>query len=252
MINLADKPIDVKEYIEWYNKKFDCKINDYYEYYEHATLKLKKNLLGVGFIEKMNIQLRDWQDRYFIDSNGFNLFYSSFDLELVIKPFNSVIDKSFRKNILLNKNFPNEPTNGWITHENWFERINDIIRGVIVVKYIDGVDFVVSKLKEFSDDNSYGLRTFFEARDEGYYASHCYLTISQSVIKHNWTKKDIDLQVEIQITTQLQEVIRKLLHQYYEETRCCKKMKNCHGNGIIETSNFQQITWAISFTMWRE
>jgi hypothetical protein len=35
----------------------------------------------------------------------------------------------------------------------------------------------------------------------------------------DWNKKTKNISFEIQITTQLQEVIRRLLHEYYEEKR---------------------------------
>ena len=34
-----------------------------------------------------------------------------------------------------------------------------------------------------------------------------------------WDTERIDVSIELQITTQLQEVIRKLLHSYYENVR---------------------------------
>lgn len=59
----------------------------------------------------------------------------------------------------------------------------------------------------------------YKAREEGYYAAHFYTKQAFEVPKIDWDTKEIDFSIEIQITTQLQEVIRKLLHKYYERKR---------------------------------
>ena len=41
-----------------------------------------------------------------------------------------------------------------------------------------------------------------------------------------WESTKTEISLEIQITTQLQEVIRKLLHSFYEERRSEKPQKN--------------------------
>jgi ppGpp synthetase/RelA/SpoT-type nucleotidyltranferase len=57
--------------------------------------------------------------------------------------------------------------------------------------------------------------------EDGYYAAHFY--IYQDVRYNSGVKRlaniDLNLRVEIQITTQLQEVIRKFLHKIYESGR---------------------------------
>ena len=59
----------------------------------------------------------------------------------------------------------------------------------------------------------------FEAKEEGYYAAHLYIRPEFEIPEVTWNTKRIKVSIEIQITTQLQEVIRKLLHKYYEQRR---------------------------------
>jgi predicted NAD-dependent protein-ADP-ribosyltransferase YbiA (DUF1768 family) len=58
-----------------------------------------------------------------------------------------------------------------------------------------------------------------EARPEGYYAAHFYARNEFEISKLDWDTERVSVSVEIQVTTQLQEVIKNLLHTYYEKRR---------------------------------
>ena len=138
---------------------------------------------------------------------------------IVIKPFASLVLKTYRKNILDNKNWPTEPQEGWILPTNWFTRINDIVRTLIEVKYLDGVGFMIEKIKSQCELSHISCNVFLEAREEGYYAAHLYLKQNFEIPRENWDTEKVDVSIELQITTQLQEVIRTVLHDYYENRR---------------------------------
>lgn len=87
------------------------------------------------------------------------------------------------------------------------------------MKYLDGVEFLVEKIKSLDND----CKVEFKAKEEGYYAAHIYINRIFEIPKLDWNTRKEEFLVEIQITTQLQEVIRKLLHKHYEENR--KKLK---------------------------
>lgn len=59
----------------------------------------------------------------------------------------------------------------------------------------------------------------YEARDEGYYAVHLYVYDDFNIPKLSWDTEPKHLSIELQITTQLQDVIGKLTHKYYEDRR---------------------------------
>ena len=82
---------------------------------------------------------------------------------------------------------------------------------------------MIDKIKFICEQQSLPCQIFFEAREEGYYAAHLYTKQKFEIPKVTWDTEKVEISIEIQITTQLQEVIRKLLHKYYEERR--KKVK---------------------------
>ena len=64
----------------------------------------------------------------------------------------------------------------------------------------------------------------FEAKEEGYYAAHMYVTNKFEIPKMGLGTEFVNVRIEFQITTQLQEVIIKLLHKYYEKRRKQEKL----------------------------
>ena len=108
----------------------------------------------------------------------------------------------------------------------WFGRINDIVRSLLVVKYLDGVTFAAAQIFEIAKALGTPCDTELKARDEGYYAAHLYFPVSCEIPRENWDTEKATILVELQITTQVQEVIRKLLHTYYEERRVTREQES--------------------------
>ena len=161
---------------------------------------------------------QDIEDEYTAISD-YKLFATPEHPTLLLKPYESLLNKSFRKNVLLNHGWPRPPGGGWITPANWYEKTNDIVRTTIVVKYLDGVEFLIDRIREIAGSHSHKFDVDYEAREEGYYAAHCYVTFEVEVPKLNWDTEILKVRLEIQVTTQLQDVIRKLTHDYYEIRR---------------------------------
>ncbi|WP_430499417.1 hypothetical protein ACQRWP_29465 [Micromonospora trifolii] len=162
--------------------------------------------------------LREYNDEY-LTTTGYQLLVNADAPPLYLKPYESLLDKSFRKNVVNNHQWPEPPASGWITPGNWYRLTNDTVRTTLVVKYLDGVDFLVKKLKETADECGHQFTVDFEARDEGYYAAHCYIGFDLEIPKIDWDTEVVRVRLEIQVTTQLQDVIRKLTHDYYERRR---------------------------------
>lgn len=138
---------------------------------------------------------------------------------VVTKSLDSLLNKAYRKDILHNDNYPSAPKDGWISQDNWFVKINDIIRTSFEVKYLDGVEFLLEKMQKVADDTKTIFSYSYEAREEGYYAAHASATVQLSLLSQEWEKHPVNINVEIQVTTELQEMIKGLLHKYYEENR---------------------------------
>lgn len=93
------------------------------------------------------------------------------------------------------------------------------MRTSLVVKYLDGVKFLTKSLETLAEAEKIDFKHDLQARDTGYYASHTYAKFSASVPDHLWQARTVKFDLEIQITTQLQEVIGRLTHAQYEVRR---------------------------------
>lgn len=213
------KPTCVEEYLKWMRKTHNVEISNRTRvYYDSVVNKLRSDFSSHAFWQQLLGRWVEIHQDYQVKTT-YPLFLDLSPPSLVVKPYDSFIEKTFRKNILQNRDWPNPPKKGWVLPTNWFESTNDLIRTLVVVKYLDGVDFLVEHLKSESKKDGLNGNSYFEARDEGYYAAHFYLRLPFEIPQESWDTKTVNIDVEIQITTQLQEVIRKLLHEHYEKRR---------------------------------
>jgi ppGpp synthetase/RelA/SpoT-type nucleotidyltranferase len=83
---------------------------------------------------------------------------------------------------------------------------------MVIAKYLDGVKKFETIQNSYFSGKSVNYKIYFEARDTGYYACHSYLDFVYPVNNQIY-------QIEIQITTQLQENIKMLTHKYYDKKR---------------------------------
>lgn len=125
-----------------------------------------------------------------------------------LKPYSSFIGKGFRRNCLENEHWPDPPPEGWWLPDSWFRLAKDIVRTSLVVKYLDGVRFLGERLVSLADTHGLESDLTWEARAEGYYAAHLVTQHEVEIPRENWDTERITASVEIQVTTQLQEVIR--------------------------------------------
>jgi len=243
-LSSSRKPQNVTEYLKWLKERHNILLDKRIEnYYKKVTTYIKNELKQTDLWKTLIDNLKEYNDEYRLINKGYILLLESPEsVELMIKPFDSLVDKSYRKNILNNKNFENPPARGWILPDNWLSEVNDIIRTTIVVKYLDAVEFIIEKLKHyFKIECGKRCRSYFEAREEGYYAAHLYFKHDIEIPSIDLGTESIEIPIEIQITTQLQELIRTLLHKYYGEKRLKTQKKKGNGNGIIKVMNLLQI-----------
>ncbi|NQY07522.1 MAG: hypothetical protein HRT68_15330 [Flavobacteriaceae bacterium] len=213
------KPKNEIEFKTWLKTELGFDVNEKYEYYfETVVKKLKTDFENSVFWTTLLSELNEINDKYFTKT-GVHLLIPTNKPKVYTKSLNSVIIKSYRKNILNNSEFPNPPKNGWITPDNWFESINDIIRTTITVKYLDGVEFIINEISTLCDNHTLSFASSFEAREEGYYAAHSGVKIPFSIPDLNFSPISKSINIEIQVTTQIQEIIKTLLHKHYEEKR---------------------------------
>jgi len=215
---MMDKKPTLADYHAWLATELKCDTRNIRAYYQAVTSKAKNDLENGSFWVELNRQIREFDDQYLVQT-GFPLQMNAKPLEVLVKPFDSFFLKTFRKNIAENRNWPDHPDKGWLNPNACFEKINDVLRTLLVIKYLDGIQFFADKLKSFCDEQKVDCRVYLEARNDGYYAAHTYVKQAFEIPKATWDTEIIDITIEIQATTQLQDAIRKLLHKYYEERR---------------------------------
>ena len=212
------KPETVDDYWKWLHQEFNIDNSTKHEkYYNTVMNSVERQFYNSCFWKEL---LSKWEaiDQEYFATTGFNLFFDKLK-QVYIKPYESMVDKTFRKNVVVNKNWPEKPEDGWIYPNEPFELLNDLLRTTIIVKYLDGGEFILRKIEELANKCGYKFRYDYEAKDKGYYAIHAYVRPQFEIENVNWDTRKVYIWIEIQITTQIQDTIKKLTHEYYEKRR---------------------------------
>lgn len=215
----------LEEYYDWLCENHDFNFDHEDSYYSSTCLKLISDLTNSDFWKNLSKKLLECDFEYKKITTGYNLLLRNDPPLIQMKPFKSLMQKTYRFNIIDNSLWPEKPPKGWVLPINWFERVNDILRTSITVKYIDGVEFLTKKINEFCIVKGICCDTKYEAKIEGYYASHIYIKKEFWIPDKFWDVKKAVFEFEIQITTQMQELIKELLHKFYEIQRL-KRVNN--------------------------
>ncbi len=208
----------IEYYPDWLHDECDIDIELSQTRYINSTNLMKEQFENSKIWKAICSNLSTYNQRYLL-LTGYDLLQNVNKPPVIqIKEFDKTLNKSYRKNFILNKQLPDPPDGDWVTPENWYVRIDDIIRTLIVVKYLDGVRYITEIIDKLCKANRCKCFCDFEAREEGYYAAH--ISVQQKFeIPAIFDTRTISASVEIQVTTQIQEVIRTLLHKYYEKRR---------------------------------
>lgn len=216
--DVSQKPQNEEEFVKWMVAKFNVPNDLAKSYYESNAARLSKAFQEHPFWQRIGEQLKDWDIEY-LKNKKVHLFAKNEAPLVMSKPYKSLLNKAYRKDCLNNECFPNEPENGWIGPKTWFDKIHDIIRTSFVVKYLDGVKYLDQKLSQVADEVGCKYSCSYEAHDDGYYAAHVAVVMDLSVVELDWSESIHHIEVEIQITTELQEMVKGLLHKFYEDNR---------------------------------
>lgn len=223
-----EKPKNPDDYITWWNENFDTHIDlDAIRLYDDVSKLVKYEFENSDGYIKFIHQLYNYESEYRRSSGGYDLLMKKpEEIELCTKEWENFISKVWRSNVVHNTNWKVEnwnhgdcrPNKDWITPDNWFEEIHDIVRARIVVKYFDGVKILLDKMHTHFKDCGCECEPDWEAKEEGYYAAHL------NVIRDYELPVGLKIQrkricVEIQVTTQMKDVITALTHKYYERKR---------------------------------
>lgn len=224
---MAKKKPKKEEYEKWLKDERGIEITNRTKSYYLQVAHTIKGAFEESILWKQLISnYMQYNEQFLVDSHGYHLWSNASErVELKMKSFDSFLLKTYRKNIIDNQKWPEPPKGGWILPNNWFSKINDIVRTCFVVKYLDGVEFVTKHFQLLCKECNFKSKVDYEAKEEGYYAAHMYVTNKYEIPKDVFGTEFVNVSIELQVTTQLQEVIRKLLHKYYEEKRRKEKLK---------------------------
>ena len=214
------KPKDIDEYKEWARKELVSNFDD-----ESNAIHFETNsaeaFLRVGqsdFFNNLGQKLVEWNEEYKAVKNG-DLLMTKEPPVIHRKSYVSAINKSFRTDILWNDKYPDPPKKGWVKADAVFQSLNDGLRGTIVCRFIDGPIFLIERLRKYASDLGYSFNSYSQERDAGYYAFHSYITIPVQLTDKKWERESVNVSIELQITTQLQDVLKEMTHHFYEVDR---------------------------------
>ena len=230
-----DQPT-IDQYPDWFRDKTGVDLTggateDLYEI-------LKPNLIASFessvFWTTLIASLRPWSEQYTLAHKGFPLNATA-SPALLIKDFDSAINKSYRWNVRDNPKWPLPPLAAenaelddvdtsdselWYGPQNWLAKFPDIVRSRIAVVYLDGVVSLTHSIGEVAEHLGVLDYKKFLAGPDGYHAAHLRIIHDFPTIDYeSHNPSVIQGLVEIQVTTGVQESIGKLLHSIYETSR---------------------------------
>ncbi|WP_157606194.1 hypothetical protein [Rheinheimera sp. SA_1] len=217
---MDEKPLTLVDYCAWAEGALDSHFSSQQvvNLYNVNVKSIRTTIEEHEFFQTLVDASGQWCEEYMLENNC-ELYTSDVIPELVSKPYDSAVNKSFRFNILWNSKFPDSPDGGWITSKNLVSSFNDIIRGCLVCKYVDGPKYVIERLEQHARSLNLDSRSYSQERDDGYYAYHFYVKIPVTLFNIDFTDYESEIELEIQVTTQLQEVLRSITHKFYEKER---------------------------------
>lgn len=215
-----ERPSNADEYVKWWNKNHSPKIDELcIKQYEDARVLIRHKFENSDGWRKLIEELYNYESEYRNNHYGYDLLMKTpNDIKFDPKEWSNFISKVWRKNVVERKVWDGKPDESWITPLNWFEKITDIVRTTIIVKYFDGIAFLLDKMCNLFREYGYDCEPDWEARIEGYYAAHLNVFGEYELLFGIETQKK-KIGVEIQVTTQIKDVIRELTHKFYEKRR---------------------------------
>lgn len=216
----ADKPA-LTEYLSWLEEVWG---GDNRELrpgrFMHQQADLRREFEASPYWRSIDHDIAGWSEDY-ARRTGHRLFAGDAATgTLSLKPWESFLNKTWRVNVKNNVNWPSEPPGGWILPDTWFERFWDVIRTRLTVRYLDGVKYLADCLAQQGARCGVDVHLESKAKETGYYAIHV-------LVPQEFTVQALDYGepqprrsvIEIQITTELQEMVGELTHRHFELDR---------------------------------
>lgn len=218
---MVERPRTTEEFVEWARTTLDHTYDDKTRtWYDAASANLLTTVDRAEFSGALPESLASARNDYW--KHFRSELFAAGDVPTVrwlVKSFDSCTDKLFRTNVVWNAKWPAEPKNGWVAPTDVLAVFDDVVRGRLVCKYMDGPEFLASRIKKLAE--SHNVACDYESRqlDEGYYAYHVYLRLQVDSFDQAFNPRRVTSKLELQITTQLQDVMKELTHRFYKQRR---------------------------------
>lgn len=216
---IISQPETTEQYIEWASTTLgvDFAASAIRNRFETNVQNAQNTVQNSRFVREFPTFIAQ-QEQLHHEQTGAGLLMSS-ELNVLRKPFDSAVTKSFRINVIRNRNFPRPPANGWITPDTWYSKFDDLVRSTLTCRFLDGPRVLTTALDAYARDMGLSARYTPRNTDDGYYAFHQYTGFQVDIVDSAWQTQATTVEFEIQLTTQLQEVLRELTHPLYERAR---------------------------------
>lgn len=192
-------------------------------YYTSTVIQMKDEVEKSEFIRHLNARLPVYNEEY-IGKTGYALYGSLQKVEIVMKPFDSMIEKCYRIDVVDNPRwnerlFSFSTPYTWTSPLNCYQKFSDILRTRVKVRYLDGVLFLLEKLERLADSLNLSHQHEYKSEEEGYYAVHLDVLFPFEIPTITYNSVQIKSLFELQINTEIQDVILDMIHKYYERRR---------------------------------
>ena len=240
----TDKP-SYEDYTAWYEDRFqdDLDAGRAEHWYEVVTDSGLRRLMCAPFWQSLQAHLRSWDVAFQAEHEGYSLFgLIQQPKEIQSKTFESVINKSYRLNILENTNWPQPPEcltqtdaviepddpKYWFGPHNWLTHFPDIFRTRFVTTYFDGVAYLTNEIKNLATEiTDHVPEIELKASLDGYHASHIWVYYNLNTLDYdNRDALSSQVRLELQVTTTIQATIINMLHSVYQHWRLTGPPRN--------------------------
>jgi len=100
-----------------------------------------------------------------------------------------------------------------------FGKINDLVRSKIVCRHINEPAIIAQEILKLAQGVNLKASGRAQTKDEGYYAHHGYISVPVSLVNRAWQEFEESVRFEIQITTEMQNMLYELTHTFYDKER---------------------------------
>jgi len=145
------RPSNEPQYRRWLKVQHGVNLADQRARYQSLTSAMAAEMYANRFWRDLEQKLGSAERDYFSEHAAGLLTYDRAP-ELELKSFDSLINKTFRLNVLENDRWPSSPRGGWLTPDRWLEQVKDVVRTTILVRFLDGVPFLLRELTDMASN----------------------------------------------------------------------------------------------------